>query len=566
MPSDANLQEPGGDDEPFGPDTGTDFEHSAYSDVLDRGFANICTPVISHAERHAQPEAPRKQSGESAAKHKHQHSKTKRAFRHSATKSKTLATFPPKSPEKTTPAPARRTPPATQVPVRNTQRRKAADRADASRRATREERTPPDWSDEGETERPRLSSPARRASPAEVVGGRELLFDSSSPSSELSDVYSTVSRRRPRRSHTAKEQRQPLRGHSPRPKASATSIAASEGAAGEEKEELPRMVTVPEWRQAIAKRTDRKVQIPQMNKAKQLASRVDAIWTDLDHGKKDNFDPDGFRVVQHVMSAYNYLHVHGSDLLRDVRLMFAEVEWKVLADFPGVLFKTNRICIATSAERATYNLLNNLPEDVVPVERLKEKAGTDIGECTDYLEASPETLLTLRDIWTRLLRKLDYLYDFERRILELEGRGPTAIMTTGLPNASAVFKLINEYLQAPAGRSGRIRHIELADGSMQKLAALARRAVTWHLGFEDLVLIALDIENKKQSAMLVEKQPSRGSPDLQHYLGRPKYDSAEDIALVQSCCNDDVKRKLRSFKLTTALGGVVTRWKTDDRT
>ena len=101
---------------------------------------------------------------------------------------------------------------------------------------------------------------------------------------------------------------------------------------------------------------------------------------------------------------------------------------------------------------------------------------------------------------------------------------------------------------------------------MQKLAALARRAVTWHLGFEDLVLIALDIENKKQSAMLVEKQPSRGSPDLQHYLGRPKYDSAEDIALVQSCCNDDVKRKLRSFKLTTALGGVVTRWKTDDRT
>ena len=51
-------------------------------------------------------------------------------------------------------------------------------------------------------------------------------------------------------------------------------------------------------------------------------------------------------------------------------------------------------------------------------------------------------------------------------------------MTSGLPNGCAVFKLINEDLQSAAGRSGRIRHIELADGGMLKLAALARRAVT----------------------------------------------------------------------------------------
>ena len=61
-------------------------------------------------------------------------------------------------------------------------------------------------------------------------------------------------------------------------------------------------------------------------------------------------------------------------MLPDVRLMFAEVEWKVFADFLRALFKTNGVRIATSAERAAYNLLNNLPEDVVPVERLKEKA------------------------------------------------------------------------------------------------------------------------------------------------------------------------------------------------
>ena len=40
-------------------------------------------------------------------------------------------------------------------------------------------------------------------------------------------------------------------------------------------------------------------------------------------------------------------------------------------------FKTNSIRKATSTQRAAYNLLNSLPEDVVPVERLKEKAGKD---------------------------------------------------------------------------------------------------------------------------------------------------------------------------------------------
>ena len=175
--------------------------------------------------------------------------------------------------------------------------------------------------------------------------------------------------------------------------------------------------------------------------------------------------------------------------------MFAKVEWKVFADFPRAFFQTYGVRIATTTERAAYNLLNNLPEDVVPVERLKKKVKKDIGECTDSLEAGPKTILTPCDIWTRLLRELDGLYDFERRILELKSQEPTAIVTTGLPNACVVFKLINEYSQAAAGRRGRIQHIELVYGGMLKLAALVPKAVTGHLGFEDIVLIALDIEN-----------------------------------------------------------------------
>ena len=143
--------------------------------------------------------------------------------------------------------------------------------------------------------------------------------------------------------------------------------------------------------------------------------------------------------------------------------------------------------------------------------------------------------------------------------MKLEGRGPREIVTTKLQNACAVFKLINGYSQTAACRSGRIRHVELADVGMLKMAALACRAVTWHIDFAELVLIFLDIENQWRSAMLGEKQPLRGSLDLQHYIGRPKYDPAENIALVECCCNDDVKRKFLSSKLTTTLGGVVAR-------
>ena len=101
MPSDPNLQKPGCDDEPFAPKKATAFEQSAYSDVLDRGLADIRTPVMTPAECFAQHEAPRKQSAETAVKHKHQHSKKKRACRNSPIKSKgqlPLHPSPPKTP------------------------------------------------------------------------------------------------------------------------------------------------------------------------------------------------------------------------------------------------------------------------------------------------------------------------------------------------------------------------------------------------------------------------------------------------------------------------------------
>ena len=176
MRSDANLQGPGAFEEPFAYDTGTGIDSSAYSEVLDRGLANIRTFVIPHHERPAQPKASRKKVAESAAKYKH----TKRARRHSPTKSKASAASTPKSPDARSPPPTRRLPSVAEVSARGTPRRKAAEQADASRRAAHKKRTPPDWSSESEAERFRPSFPARPAHLAAKVGGRELILESSS--------------------------------------------------------------------------------------------------------------------------------------------------------------------------------------------------------------------------------------------------------------------------------------------------------------------------------------------------------------------------------------------------
>ena len=115
---------------------------------------------------------------------------------------------------------------------------------------------------------------------------------------------------------------------------------------------------------------------------------------------------------------------------------------------------------------------------------------------------------------------------------------------------------MNEYSYSAAGPTGFIRHIELADGGTLKLASLARKACTWHFGYEDLVLITLDPEKQGRSAYLGTKQPSKGDPDLLHYLVRPKYDPPEDIELVECSFTDDVRRRFLREKLTNSLGGV----------
>lgn len=83
---------------------------------------------------------------------------------------------------------------------------------------------------------------------------------------------------------------------------------------------------------------------------------------------------------------------------------------------------------------------------------------------------------------------------------------------------------MNKYAQKATGLSKRIQLIECADGEMLKHAALASDAISWHLSFEDLMLLAIDIMNGGRSAFLGERQVSRDAANIQIYLGRKTYD------------------------------------------
>ena len=206
----------------------------------------------------------------------------------------------------------------------------------------------------------------------------------------------------------------------------------------------------------------------------------------------------------------------------------------------------------------------HFPEELVPQEKLKEKARKEIGETTEYLEGPEGNQLTPRDIWIRLTRELDKLDGFEQSLLILEGCEPTAIVTRGLPNACAIFKLMDEYAKRASGYAGKIRHIELADGGTLKLSMLARDLISWHFGIEELLVAALDLDSRCRSAPLGKHFVPKDVLGL--YLGTSIYEVEKDIDLLELSCQPDIEQKLLTSEKTTTLGGHVNKWKTREAT
>ena len=99
-----------------------------------------------------------------------------------------------------------------------------------------------------------------------------------------------------------------------------------------------------------------------------------------------------------------------------------------------------------------------------------------------------------------MAKDLDCLSGINEALHQLEGHRRTAIVASGLPNASAVLRLMNDYALAAMHRGSDLRLLELADGRTLRLARFARDMVSWHFGVEELVVAALDKGNKGRAA------------------------------------------------------------------
>ena len=298
-------------------------------------------------------------------------------------------------------------------------------------------------------------------------------------------------------------------------------------------------------------------------RAKLLSAAVESIWTDLRHGALVYLNPSTEEISNRWRLIQAYLaKVPGTPA--QMREFMSEVPWKLIVDWSWCLFKCYGPRIATALERASFNYMAHFPQELVPHDKLKEKARKDIGETTEYLEGSDCNLLTPRDIWVRLTRELDKLDGLEQSLMILEGCKPTAIVARGLPNACAIFKLMNEYAKRASGYDGKIRHIELADRGTLRLSILARDLTSWHFGIEELLVAALDMDSRCRAAPLGTHSVPRDS--LEFYLGTAIYNVEKDIDLLELSCVADIENKLITSKKTTTLGGHVNKWKNREAT
>ena len=87
-----------------------------------------------------------------------------------------------------------------------------------------------------------------------------------------------------------------------------------------------------------------------------------------------------------------------------------------------------------------------LPQDIMPLKRLREKARKDIGGSTEFLEASVDNRLKLQNIWRRMMRDLKDLGGLYSNMRQLECHKLTAIVARGLPTACAIMRMLDEYV------------------------------------------------------------------------------------------------------------------------
>ena len=327
---------------------------------------------------------------------------------------------------------------------------------------------------------------------------------------------------------------------------------------------VPEYVAVPGRREKLWKEKKIKLKISVFHAAN-LSAALAGIYTDVQPTGQDYFENAAGAVKRRWSDAYAFLKK--VDYARTQAFM-AEVQWRVVVHFHERIWKTFGIRLAEPNERATFNFLATFPRELVPYDRLYEKARKDIGETAQFLEDCAENRLVPRDIWMRIVSELDGLDGFNRSLIALEGRERTAIVASGLSNAFAIFKLLDEFGVRSTRWNASICHVDFADGGTLKLAKMAYEVLSWHFGLEDLVVVALDMGAKARCAREgVRPVPDKGKT-IQYYLGSKFqfYNPNLDIDRVETSCSEEIIKRLKANKNTQTLGNDVQRWRRNETT
>ena len=348
--------------------------------------------------------------------------------------------------------------------------------------------------------------------------------------------------------------------------AASASTAAEESAGSEAEEDpndpTPDTVAVPGRRARINKETGTMPRIV-VFRASNLSAVLSGIYTDARPAPHEYFDTATDAVKRRWDSVYAHLKKFA---YARTQAFMAEVRWRIVVRFHPRLWKTFGMRLANPVERATMNFLASFPPDIVEKDRLRERARKEIGECTAYLEECAENQLCPRDIWTRIIRELDGVEGFDRSLITLEGRNSTVIVASGLANACAILKLLDEYACKSTKWNANVCHIDLADGGTLTLAEMAYEVLSWHFGLEDLVVAALDMGAKTRCAKEGTHVVPGNAMKLEYYLGTDLYDPNLDIERVECSCSDEVVNRLKSNKNLQTLGNDIRRWKNNPAT
>ena len=160
-------------------------------------------------------------------------------------------------------------------------------------------------------------------------------------------------------------------------------------------------------------------------------------------------------------------------------------------------------------ECAKYNLIATLPQDIMPLERLREKAKKDIEGLTEILEASADNRLEPQDIWKRMMRDFMGLRKLDSNLRQLEGHKRTAIVESGLPNACAILKMLDKYVIGATRHNMEKNLLELSNAGALRVAKFAHDMVSWHFEIEEVIVAALDRTNKGRAACKKKWYPHR---------------------------------------------------------